>query len=104
MNKTKIAFALCTVVALVLVLSGPGFSEEIAKKNEATPAEALEKININTASIDELTQLKRIGTKYAERIVEFREKEPFKTPEDIMRVKGIGMKVYELNKDVIVVE
>ena len=67
-------------------------------------AEDSDKININTASVQELTQLKRIGQKYAERIVEYREKTPFKSPEDIMNVPGIGIKVYELNKDRIAVE
>jgi len=50
-------------------------------------------------------QLKRIGPKYAERIIEYREKNgPFKTPEDIMKVKGIGPKTFELNKDMITVK
>ena len=62
-------------------------------------------ININTASIDELAQLKRIGLKYAERIVEYREKNgPFQRPEEIMLVKGIGTKTWELNKEQIIVE
>jgi len=40
--------------------------------------------------------------KYAERIVEYREKVgPFLTPEDIMKVKGIGEKTWEANKDKI---
>jgi len=49
--------------------------------------------------------LKRIGPKYATRIIEFRETNgPFKVPEDIMKVKGIGQKTREENKDRIVVE
>lgn len=68
-------------------------------------AEEGKKININTALVEELTELKNIGPKYAERIIEYREKAgPFKTPEDIMKVKGIGKKTYEANKDRIVVE
>ena len=69
------------------------------------PAIALEKVNINTASAEELAQLKRIGPKYAARIIEFRETNgPFKLSEDIMKVKGIGQKTWEVNKDRIVVE
>jgi len=64
-----------------------------------------DKININLATVEELIQLNRIGEKYAQRIVAFREENgPFKMPEDIMNVKGIGPKVFELNKDRIVVE
>ena len=63
------------------------------------------KININTAVKEELIELDRIGPKYAERIIEYREKvAPFEKPEDIMKVKGIGEKTYEANKDRIVVE
>ena len=37
--------------------------------------------------------------------MEFRNKNgPFKKPEDIMKVKGIGFKTWELNKDLIVVD
>lgn len=67
-------------------------------------ATAMEKVNINTASVEQLMQLDRVGAQYAERIVEYREKNgPFATPEDIMNVKGIGKKTWEANKDRIVV-
>jgi competence protein ComEA len=65
----------------------------------------VKKININKASLEELIQLKRIGPKYAKRIIDHREKNgPFKNPQDIMKVKGIGEKTYELNKDQITVQ
>ena len=68
-------------------------------------AEEIEKININTASVEELVQLKWIGPKYAQRIVEYREKNgPFEKPEDIILVSGIGPRAWEANKDRIVVE
>jgi competence protein ComEA len=70
----------------------------------AFAAEA-QKININTATAEELVQLERVGPSYAEKIVAFREKNgPFKTPEDIMQVAGIGPKTFEANKDRIVVK
>ena len=64
-----------------------------------------EKININTATVDQLIQLKGVGTKYAARIIEYREKNgPFEKPEDIMKVKGIGPKTFETNKDIITIK
>ena len=63
------------------------------------------KINLNTATVKELAQLNRIGMKYAERIVKYREDNGlFKTTEELIKVPGIGVKTLELNKDRILVE
>jgi len=68
-------------------------------------AEKSAKININTASADELVLLKGVGEKKAALIIEFREANgPFKIPEDFLKVPGIGPKTFEKNKDRIVVE
>jgi competence protein ComEA len=63
------------------------------------------KININTASAEELTQLKGIGANHAASIIEFREKNgPFKNPEDLIQVPRIGQKTFEKNKDLITIQ
>ena len=62
------------------------------------------KVNINTAPASELEILPRIGPKVAQRIVDFRTKNGnFKKVEEIMKVQGIGEKVYEQIKDLITV-
>ncbi|MCK4727865.1 MAG: helix-hairpin-helix domain-containing protein, partial [Desulfobacterales bacterium] len=44
-------------------------------------------------------------SKLAERIVEYRtEHGPFETAEDIMKVRGIGEKVWDANRDIITVD
>lgn len=68
-------------------------------------AQEIDKININKASAQEMTQLKRVGPSYAERIVQYRtENGPFSSPEDIMKVPGIGPRTFEENKKRITVE
>jgi competence protein ComEA len=63
------------------------------------------KININTATVEEIANLEKIGPKYAERIVQYRKDHgPFDKPEDITKVKGIGPKTFELNKNKITVD
>jgi len=52
-------------------------------------------VNVNTASVGELTSLPGVGERTAERIVERRSVRRFLTPEDIMDVKGIGQKKFE---------
>jgi competence protein ComEA len=62
------------------------------------------KININTAGKEELKTLPRIGDAYAQRIIEYREKNGyFKDIKDIMNVSGIGEKMYENIKNQITV-
>ncbi len=62
------------------------------------------KVNINTAPASELETLPRIGPKVAQRIVDFRTKNGnFRKVEEIMKVQGIGEKVFETIKDLITV-
>lgn len=60
-----------------------------------------EKININTASKEELMTLPNIGEKRADSILEYRENNKFEKIEDIKNVSGIGDKFFEQLKDLI---
>lgn len=61
----------------------------------ATGAAAQPLVNINTASAEELDVLPGVGPATAVAIVEDREANgPFSSPEDLMRVSGIGEKKY----------
>ena len=68
-------------------------------------AAEVQKININTATAEELTKLKGIGPSHAANIVAFREKNgPFKSAEELVQVSGIGQKTFEANREIIIVE
>lgn len=63
---------------------------------------AFAKVNINTAGVDELMEVKGIGQTKAEAIVKYREENGnFKTKEDIVAVKGIGDKLFSKISDEI---
>jgi competence protein ComEA len=51
------------------------------------------KINLNTASAQQLTELPGVGEKLAARIVEYRQKSGgFKNVQELMNVQGVGEK------------
>ncbi|WP_339326683.1 helix-hairpin-helix domain-containing protein [Xanthomonas oryzae] len=66
-------------------------------------AYALDKVDINTASAEELDKvLVNVGRSKAEVIVEHRQANgPFKSAEELALVKGIGLKTVERNRDLI---
>ena len=92
MKIVKKGFGVFVVLAVMLIAVSAAWAGEEAK------------VNINTATAEELATLTRIGLKSAQKIIEYREAHgQFKHPEEIMNVKGVGKKVWEVNKNRIVV-
>ena len=63
-----------------------------------------EKININTASQQELMNLNGIGKSTAQKILDYRKNKEFNSIEEIMNVPGIGTAKFESIKDYICVK
>ena len=62
------------------------------------------KININTATKNQLVTLKNVGEIIADRIIEYRKDNPFEKIEDIMKIKGFIQKTFDVNKELIIVK
>ena len=56
-------------------------------------------VDINTAGKKELVSLSGIGAKKADSIIEYRKANCFNTIKELAKVKGIGNKTVEKNKD-----
>ncbi len=83
------------MLAAVLVLAGgvPGSAR----------SEVEHRVDINTASAEELAGLPGIGDSKAKAIVEYRAADPFHTVDDLKKVKGIGDKTLEALRPSLIV-
>ncbi|HEX9021545.1 MAG TPA: ComEA family DNA-binding protein, partial [Nitrospirota bacterium] len=79
----------------------PAQQEAAGKESKAKPKLAPgQRVNINTASREELEALPGIGPAKAQAIIDGR---PYASPEDIMKVKGIKQGIFNKIKDNITI-
>lgn len=82
-------------------------SVEQTKTEEDTWPESLlpgERIDLNTAPVADLERLPGIGAVRAQAIADWREEHgPFQHPREVMKVSGIGEKIYESLREYITV-
>ncbi len=81
------------IAAALLLVSAPALAEA---KKALGPGD---RIDLNRAGVTELMRLPGIGEKRAQAIVAARARQPFKRPEDVLIVKGIGPKWLAKVKD-----
>ena len=92
MRKRGKCLIIVLFIGIVLTLSVTAMAEETGK------------IDLNKATIEDLVKIKGIGQVYAERIVEYREKNgPYKNIEDLLAIKGIGEKKLESIRELLII-
>ncbi|MFP4049484.1 MAG: ComEA family DNA-binding protein [Desulfovermiculus sp.] len=91
--RNQLPVVVCSVVLLAFL-----FCASLLQAEDHAP------ININSASQETLQELDGIGPALADRIVAYRDKNPFESKEEIIEVKGIGEKTFEDIQDDICIE
>lgn len=94
-NGTKVGMGLMVVAILTMGAS--------ALAKPATKKEVTGQVNLNTATAAQLDLLPGIGQKAAKKIIEHRAKSPFKSVDDLRKVKGFGPKKLEKLKPYLTV-
>lgn len=85
-------FLLALILSSMALVATAAEQDSSSQQMQATSA----KVDINSATVEQLQALPGIGPALAQRIVEHREMQgPFKSIEGIKAVKGVGEKKFE---------
>jgi competence protein ComEA len=105
MNRARVAIVagLVALASLSPWSAGAAPPSRTGATTTSTPEAA--RVNINTADVKELMKLEGVGRRVAEKIVEYRGTHgPFKKPDELRKVEGIGDGLWERNRTRIVIK
>ena len=89
MNRTFATVIVSLLFSLALV------SVRLSAAASISRPQGEERIDVNSASVEELQRLPGVGPALASRIVEHRRRHgPFKRPQDVIIVRGMSAKLY----------
>jgi comEA protein len=98
MRVKQIRRTMVLVLCLGLILAP---AAAMAQKSKST---LTEKVNLNTATLEQLQTLPGVGPSLAKTIIDYRSKSgKFSKIEELLNVKGVGEKKYQKIKDRLVV-
>ena len=104
-QSTRSATHRLVAVLLLFATLITGLPAWAAEEGSETPSAGPGVVNINTASIEQLKQLPRVGPALADRILAHREAQgDFESTEDLILVQGIGEKTYAMLSSFVVVK
>lgn len=110
-DRDKVNLAQLVEDQMVIYVPKIGEDAETLPQNAATTASGAAAggnedgmVNLNTATETELMTLTGVGPSKAAAIIEYREKSPFQSIEDLKNVSGIGDKTFEKLQDSITIK
>lgn len=87
MNTRRIIFP---VLGALIALSAATSARADIERKEASPTAEQGVVNVNTATADQLALLPGVGPSRADAIIQARTRRPFRTIQELARVRGIG--------------
>ena len=97
-------FVICLILFLGSTIVSSQGKEEMMDAEMAEKNEMIEKVNINTADMEQLMPLPGVGEGTARKIIDYRKSNgQFKTLDQLKLIPGIGEKKYKKMEDMLTI-